>query len=88
MYFNLRSANKHVLKIKETSVKIPGVQLPEPLMSAKITGVYTAEADDKIPGVDMVTAEVDDEIPRVDMVQEQDIDVNLHFAPANEGSTK
>jgi hypothetical protein len=68
------SANKHVLKIKETSVKIPGVQLPEPLESAKITGVYTAEADDKIPGVDMV--------------QEQDVDVDLDFAPANEGSTK
>ena len=43
-------------------------------MSAKITGVYTAEADDKIPGVDMV--------------QEQDVDVNLDFAPADEGSTK
>ena len=53
LYFNLRSANKHVLKIKETSVKIPGVQLPEPLMSAKITGVYKADADDEIPGVDI-----------------------------------
>ncbi len=72
--FNLRSANKHVLKIKETSVKNPGVQLPEPLESAKITGVYTAEADDEIPGVDMV--------------QEQDVDVDLDFAPADEGSTK
>ncbi len=50
------------------------MQLPEPLESAKITGVYTAEADDKILGVDMV--------------QEQDIDVDLDFAPANEGSTK
>ena len=57
-------------------------------MSAKITGVYKAEADDEIPGVDMVTAEADDEIPGVDMVQEQDVDVNLDFAPANEGSTK
>ncbi len=57
-------------------------------MSAKITGVYTAEADDEIPRVDMVTAEADDEIPGVDMVQEQDIDVNLHFPPADEGSTK
>ncbi len=74
LYFNLRSANEHVLKIKESSVKIPGVQLPEPLESAKITGVYTAEADDKIPGVDMV--------------QEQDVDVDLNFAPADEGSTK
>ncbi len=46
------------------------MQLPEPLLSAKITGVYTAEADDEIPGVDMV------------------IDVNLDFAPADEGSTK
>ncbi len=63
-----------MLKIKETSVKIPGVHLPEPLESAKITGVYTAEADDEIPGVDMV--------------QEQDVDVDLDFAPANEGSTK
>ncbi len=57
-------------------------------MSAKITGVYTAEADDDIPGVDMVTAEVDDEIPGVDMVQEQDVDVTLDFTPADEGSTK
>ncbi len=75
LYFNLCIANKHVLKIKETSVKIPGVQLPEPLdESAKITGVYTAEADDEIPGVNMV--------------QEQDVDVDLNFAPADEGSTK
>ncbi len=44
-------------------------------MSAKNTGVYTAEADDGIPGVDMVTAEADDKIPGVDMVQEQDVDV-------------
>ena len=43
-------------------------------MSTKITGVYKAEADDEIPGVDMV--------------QEQDVDVNLDFAPASEGSTK
>jgi hypothetical protein len=57
-------------------------------MSVKITGVYTAEADDKIPGVDMVTAEADDEIPGVDMVQAQDVDVNLDFAPADEGNTK
>ena len=56
-------------------------------MSAKITGVYKAEADDEIPGGDMVTAEADDEIPG-DMVQKQDIDVNLDFAPAYEGSTK
>ncbi len=51
-------------------------------MSAKITGVYNAEADDEIPGVDMVTAEADDKIPGVDMVQEQGVDVNLDFAPA------
>ncbi len=57
-------------------------------MSAKITGVYTAEADDEIPGVDMVTAEADDEIPGVDMVQEQDVDVNLDFAPADEGPNR
>ena len=74
LYYNLHSANKHVLKIKETSVKIPGVQLSEPPESAKIIGVYTAEADDEIPGVDMV--------------QGQDVDVDLNFAPANEGSTK
>ncbi len=42
----------------------------------------------KITGVDMVTAEADDKIPGVDMVQEQDVDVNLNFAPANEGSIK
>jgi hypothetical protein len=57
-------------------------------MSAKITGMYTAEADDEIPGVDMVTVKADDEITGVDMVQEQDVDVNLDFAPADEGSTK
>ncbi len=57
-------------------------------MSAKTTKVYKAEADDEIPGVDMVTAEADDEIPGVDTVQEQDVDVNLDFAPADEGSTK
>ncbi len=74
LYFNLCSANEHVLKIKKTSVKNSGVQLPEPLESDKITGVYTAEADDKIPGVDMV--------------QEQDVDVDLDFTPADEGSTK
>ncbi len=50
------------------------MQLPEPIESAKITGVYTAEADDETPGVDMV--------------QEQDVDVELDFTPANEGSTK
>ncbi len=42
----------------------------------------------KIPGVDMVTAEADDEIPGVGMVQEQDVNENLDFAPADEGSTK
>ncbi len=57
-------------------------------MSAKITGVCTAEADDEIRGVDKVTAEANDKIPGVDMVQEQDVDVNLDFAPADEGSTK
>ncbi len=57
-------------------------------MSAKITGVYKAEADDEMPGVDMVTAEADDKIPEVDMVQEQEVDVNLDFAPADESSTK
>ncbi len=56
-------------------------------MSAKITGVYTAEADYEIPEVNMVTAEADDDIPGVDMVQEQDVDVNLDFAQADEGST-
>ncbi len=37
-------------------------------------GVHTAEADNKILGVDMV--------------QEQDIDVDLDFAPANEGNVE
>jgi hypothetical protein len=41
LYFNLHSVNKHVLEIKETSGKIPGVYLREPTKSAKITGVYT-----------------------------------------------
>jgi hypothetical protein len=37
-----------------------------------LPGVHTAEADDKIPGVDMV--------------QEQDVDVDLDFAPAGDGN--
>jgi hypothetical protein len=39
-----------------------------------------------LPGVH--TAEADDEIPGVDMVQEQDIDVDLDFAPADEGNVE
>ncbi len=39
-----------------------------------------------LPGVH--TAEADDEIPGVDMVQEQDVDVDLNFAPADEGNAK
>ncbi len=39
-----------------------------------------------LPGVH--TAEADDEIPGVDMVQEQDSDVDLDFAPANDGNVK
>ena len=41
LYFKLRNAIEHVLAIKDTSVKITGVKLPEPTTeSAKITGVY------------------------------------------------
>ncbi len=36
----------------------------------------------------MHTAEADDNIPGVDMAQEQDIDVDLDFAPANEGNVE
>ncbi len=39
-----------------------------------------------LPGVH--TAEADDEIPGVDMVQEQDVDVDLDFAPADGGNVK
>ncbi len=39
-----------------------------------LPGVHTAEADDKIPGVDMV--------------KEQDVDVNLDFAPADGSNVK
>jgi hypothetical protein len=39
-----------------------------------------------LPGVH--TAEADDEIPGVDMVQEQDVDVDLDFAPANDGNVE
>jgi hypothetical protein len=42
--------------------------------NSNLPGVHTAEADDKIPGVDMV--------------QQQDIDVDLDFAPANDGNVK
>jgi hypothetical protein len=45
----------------------------EPLVdNNNLPGVHTAEADDKIPGVDMV--------------QEQDVDVDLDFAPADKGN--
>ena len=40
-YSNPSNATEHVLSIKETSVKITGVKLPESTESAKITGVYT-----------------------------------------------
>ncbi len=39
-----------------------------------------------LPGVH--TAEADDEIPGVDMVQEQDVGVDLNFAPANKGNVE
>jgi hypothetical protein len=39
-----------------------------------------------LPGVH--TAEADDEIPGVDMVQEQDVDVDLDFTPANDGNVE
>ncbi len=42
--------------------------------NSNLPGVHTAEADDKIPGVDMV--------------QEQDVDVDLNFAPVDEGNAK
>jgi hypothetical protein len=40
--------------------------------NSNLPGVHTAEADDKIPGVDMV--------------HEQDVDVDLDFAPADDGN--
>ncbi len=42
--------------------------------NSNLPGVHTAEADDKIPGVDMV--------------QEQDVDVDLNFPPADDGNVK
>jgi hypothetical protein len=42
--------------------------------NSNLLGVHTAEADDKIPGVDMV--------------QEQDVDVDLDFAPADDGNVE
>jgi hypothetical protein len=42
--------------------------------NSNLPGVHTAEADDKIPGVDMV--------------QEQDVDVDFDFAPANKGNAE
>jgi hypothetical protein len=42
--------------------------------NSNLTGVHTAEADDEIPGVDMV--------------QEQDVDVDLAFAPADKGNVE
>jgi hypothetical protein len=42
--------------------------------------------DSNLPEVH--TAEADDEIPGVEMVQEQDVDDDLNFAPANEGNAE
>jgi hypothetical protein len=42
--------------------------------NSNLPGVHKAEADDKIPGVDMV--------------QEQDVDVDLDFAPADKGNVE
>jgi hypothetical protein len=42
--------------------------------TSNLPGVHTAEADDKIPGVDMV--------------QEQDVDVDLGFAPADDDNVE
>jgi hypothetical protein len=42
--------------------------------NSNLPGVHTAEADDKIPGMDMV--------------QEQDVDVDLDFAPADDGNVE
>jgi hypothetical protein len=42
--------------------------------NCNLPGVHTAEADDKIPGVDIF--------------QEKDIDVDLDFAPANKGNVE
>ena len=39
-YLKLSNAIEHVQAMKETSVQITGVKLPEPNESAKITGVY------------------------------------------------
>ncbi len=39
-----------------------------------------------LPGVH--TAEADDEIPGVDMVQEQDVDVDIDFTPADDGNVE
>ncbi len=36
----------------------------------------------------MHTAEADDEIPGVDMVQEQEVDDDLDFAPADDSNVK
>ncbi len=39
-----------------------------------------------LPGVHI--AEADNEIPGVDMVHEQDVDLDLNFAPADDGNVK
>ncbi len=48
--------------------------------------VEALDDDSNLPGVH--TAEADDKIPGVDMVQEHIVDVDLNFAPANEGNVK
>ncbi len=55
----------HNIEDEDTETLVDKCDLP---------GVHTAEADDKIPGVDMV--------------QDQDVDVDLDFAPADEGNVK
>ncbi len=48
--------------------------------------IKASVVNSNLPGVH--TAEADDEIPGVDMVQEQDVDVNLDFTPADDGNVE
>jgi hypothetical protein len=56
------------------------------LHNVEIEDIKALVDNSNLPGVH--TAEADNDIPGVDMMQEQDVDVDLDFAPANEGNVE
>ncbi len=65
----------HVIDVKDVYLHIIEDEDVKALVdNSNLPGVHTAEAGDEIPGVDMV--------------QEQGVDVDLNFTPANKGNVE